>query len=276
VTYIRRVRSRPNGGSHPRAPLDRELPVVGSLAAACAGAAVASVGSQSFSIGAVAALSCCTRGVLTPKVPIGRLTAPEVGGQRLGLRDCHRAGLGLMPPTGTTGRHIEISGSPGYAEYRVRRELPVGRLRAVPGGGVLVRAAVADDDMATRGVGAGAGGAVGVRADVGQVRAEAGLHLLLERGGQGLAGAAQHVRDGPRGYRRRPGRDGRRARPSALGRRPSRSWCARPALKLALSVISSRPPRQGQFAPRPRTHPRHSATPGPRRAHRPRRRAEAL
>jgi len=66
--------------------------------------------------------------------------------------------------------------------------------------GVHVRAAVADDDMAAGGVGAGAefggGGArgrVGVDADAGEVRAEAVLHLLLDRRGQRLARAVQHV-----------------------------------------------------------------------------------
>ena len=99
--------------------------------------------------------------------------------------------------------------------------------------GVLVRTAVADNNVAAGGVGAGAdlggggaGGAAGVEADVGEVRAEAALHLVPERRRQRLAGATQHVLDRARGYLRRPGRPGRRASRGAA--RPQLAHLLRP------------------------------------------------
>ncbi len=69
--------------------------------------------------------------------------------------------------------------------------------------GVLVTAAVADDDVVAGRVGAGpdpggrgAGGAAFVDADLGEVRAQAGLHLLAQRGVERPAGPGQHVVDG--------------------------------------------------------------------------------
>ena len=66
--------------------------------------------------------------------------------------------------------------------------------------GAPIRRAGPDHDMVPHGVSAGTehgrrgrGHVVGVDADLGEIRAEPGLHLLPERRGDGLAGAAEHV-----------------------------------------------------------------------------------
>lgn len=141
----------------------------------------------------------------------GALIAPVALGTLPGRPPHHpdRVGLGLaLEAVAGVG-----DAQPGPVVRTGHRALALlDDVRQLVGERVLVAAAVADDDMVAGGVGAGAhlggggaGGGVGVQADVGEVGAEPGFHLLAQRCVQRPARRAQHIVHGGALHRLRAG-----------------------------------------------------------------------